>query len=99
VSAGAFAPAPVLRPDQIVRFLRLIGSPTCRSAKRVPLAAVAAMCGVSRQALYKARDGRVSAEMAELLTPLIRDIERGRIKFRRTGRYGDEPNRWEIVET
>jgi len=33
------------------------------------------------------------------LTPLIRDIERGRIKFRRTGRYGGEPNRWEIVET
>jgi hypothetical protein len=40
----------------------------------------------------------VSAELVALLTPQIRKFETGKIAFRRTGRYGDEPNRWEIVE-
>jgi hypothetical protein len=33
-----------------------------------------------------------------LLTPRIRRIESGGIAFQRTGRYGGEPNRWQIVE-
>jgi hypothetical protein len=40
----------------------------------------------------------VSAELVAALTPLIRKFETGKIAFRRTGRSGDEPNRWEIVE-
>jgi hypothetical protein len=74
VPASPFAHPLVLRPDQIVRFLRLITSPACRGEKRVPLSAIAAMCGVSRLALYRVLwTGRVSAEMAELLTPTRED--------------------------
>jgi hypothetical protein len=50
--ASPVAPPPILPPRDIVRFLRLITSPACRGDKRVPLSVIAAMCGVSRFALY-----------------------------------------------
>ena len=57
------------------------------------------MCGVSRFALYNALwTGRVSADMTELLTPIVRGFEAGKLTFRRNGRYGDGANRWEIIE-
>jgi hypothetical protein len=62
----------------ILRFLRLITSPACRDEKRVPLSAVAAMCGVSRLALYRILwTGRVSDDMAELLS-----TDRARVRCR-----------------
>jgi hypothetical protein len=100
VFASPVAPPRVLPSRDILRFLRLITSPACREEKHVPLAVVAAMCGVSRLALYRMLwCGRVSADMAELLTPIVRAFEAGKLRFRRTGRYGDGANRWEIVKT
>jgi hypothetical protein len=82
------------------RLLRLITSLACREEKRVLLAVVAAMCGVNRLALYRMLwSGRVSADMAELLTPIVRAFEADKLKFRRTGPRSRYPNRWEVVET
>jgi hypothetical protein len=39
-----------------------------------------------------------SAQMAELLTPLARDFEAGRLRFRRSGSRGRYPNPWEVVD-
>jgi hypothetical protein len=48
VHAGPFAHRGALfgapRPDQIVRFLHLIGSSACRGSDRVPLAIIATAC-------------------------------------------------------
>jgi hypothetical protein len=61
------APPRVLPPRDIVRFLRLIGSPACRGAERVPLSIIANLTGLSRMTLYGARDGGpVSEDVAEL---------------------------------
>jgi hypothetical protein len=60
----------------------------------VPLSAVAATCGVSRLALY-----RVSDDMAELLSPIVRACDAGKLRFRGNGRYGDGANRREIIES
>jgi hypothetical protein len=55
------------------------------------------MCGVSRLALYRVLwTGRVNADMAELLSPLVRAFEVRKLRFRRTGRYGNGVNRWEL---
>jgi hypothetical protein len=37
--------------------------------------------------------------MVELLTPLVRRFETGKLRLRRTSPRSDEPNQWEIVET
>jgi hypothetical protein len=39
-----------------------------------------------------------SGDVAELLTPLIGQVEAGELRFRRSCRYSDKPNRWEIIE-
>jgi hypothetical protein len=47
----------------------------------VPQAIIANLTGLSRMSLYRARDtARVSADIAEVLTPIGRDFEAG--KFR-----------------
>jgi hypothetical protein len=52
----------------------------------VPLSIIANLTGLSRMTLYRARDtGRVSADIAELLTPIVRAFEAGKLKFRRSG--------------
>jgi len=51
----------------------MVTSPGCRGDRRVLLSAITVMIGPSRQTFYKARDGRVSADMALVLTPIIRD--------------------------
>src|ERR1700741_4934598 len=43
-----------------------------------------------------ARDG--GQETAEVLTPLIRQFEAGKLRFRRSGPRRRDPNHWEIVE-
>jgi hypothetical protein len=64
------------------------------------MSAIAAICGVSRFALYDMlRTGRVSDDMAELLSPIVRAHEAGKLRFRRTVRVASDPNHWEIVET
>jgi hypothetical protein len=42
--------------------------------------------------------GRVSDDMAELLTPLVRQFEAGKLRLRRSGPRSRDPNHWEIVE-
>src|SRR5262249_55607758 len=69
-SSGVERNRQILRPDQIVRFMRIVTSPAWRGDRRVLLSAITVMIGRSRQAFYEARDGRVSADMALVLTPL-----------------------------
>jgi hypothetical protein len=47
--AGPFASAPAPRPDEVRRFLRLERSSPMQGARRVPIAALSAMTGVSRK--------------------------------------------------
>jgi hypothetical protein len=99
VFANPVAPPAVLPPRDILRFLRLITSPACRGEKRVPISAIAVMCGVARITLYEVLwTGRASEDLCAVLTPLVRDFEAGRLRFKRSGRYGDGANRWEMVE-
>jgi hypothetical protein len=86
-----------LPPRDIVRFLLLIGSPACRGDKRVMLAAVAAINGLSCRARY---GGPVSENMAEPLTPLVRapsrpasfdSSARVRVAAIRTSESGEAP--------
>jgi hypothetical protein len=84
---------------QIVRFGRLINSPD-RGEQRVPLAIIANLTGVSHMTLYRTRfDGLVSAETTELLTPIVRAFEAGKLRFRRSGLRSREPNHWELIDT
>jgi hypothetical protein len=54
---------------------------------------------VSRFALYNVLwTGRVSADMTELLTPIVRAFKSGKLRFRRKGQLGDGANRWETIE-
>jgi hypothetical protein len=58
-----------------------------RGADRVPLSIVAGMTGLSRMTLYNARGaGQVSEETTAMLTPLIRQFEAVKLRFRRTSR-------------
>jgi hypothetical protein len=72
---------------------RLAGMPR-RQARSIGL--IANLTGWSRLALHRARDGQESAETAELLTPLIRQFEAGKLKFRRSGPRSRDR---EIIET
>jgi hypothetical protein len=100
VFANPVAPPRVLPPRDILRFLRLITSPAYRDDKRVPLSAIATMCGVNRMALYRVVwSGQVSEEVAEVLTPIVRAFEAGKLKFRWSGPRSEMRNRWEVVET
>jgi hypothetical protein len=86
---GRFAPVP--RLDKIVRSLCLITSPACRGANSVPLSAIAGHDWPARLALCKVLwTGRVSADMAELLSPIVRAFE--------TASSGSPrgPNHWKI---
>jgi hypothetical protein len=77
--------------DDVLRSLPPIMSPACRrDPVRVPLSAVAAVCGVNKLTLYRMLwTGRVSDEMAELLTPLVCRYDAGKLRCRRNGRHGD----------
>ncbi len=95
--ANPIAPAPVLLPRDILRFLRLIASSACRDEQHVPLSAGAALCGMSRLSLYRMLwPGRVSDDLAEL--PMAPLYEAGKLRFRRSGPRSREPNHWEIIE-
>jgi hypothetical protein len=100
VFANPVAPPKVLPQRDILRFLRLITSPAYRrEPQRLPLSVVAAMCNVSRLALYRIIWlDRVSDEMAEVLTPIVRAYEAGKLRCRRSSPNGRYPNHWEIIE-
>jgi hypothetical protein len=77
-------------------FVFLITSSACRDLQHVPLSAVAALCRVSRLSLHRMLwPGRVSDDLAALLTPQVRRFEAGKLRLRLTSPRGDEPNRWE----
>jgi hypothetical protein len=92
--------APVLQGDEIRRFLRLGRSSAMKGDRRVPITAIGARTGISRKHLYAITRGvpGMSADCWRLLTPLIRNIESGKIAFRRTSLDGDERNQWTTVE-
>lgn len=51
------------------------------------------MCAVSTFALYHVLwTGRLSTDLAELLSPIVRRHEAGKLWFRRNRRYGDDAN-------
>jgi hypothetical protein len=63
---------------------------------RVPIASIDAMSGSSRKHLYAIiLAAKASADVAEALTPLIRQIESGKIAFRRSRPRSDKPDQWE----
>jgi hypothetical protein len=69
-----------------------------REARTV--SAIAVMCGVSRDALYHVLwTGRASEDLCAVLTPLIRQYEGGKLRFRRSGPPSDIPNHWEVIDT
>jgi hypothetical protein len=59
--------------------------------RRVLISAVAAMCGsgLSRQTIYLARRGIMSARVRALLSRAISSIERGEVTFRRRGQQSE----------
>jgi hypothetical protein len=71
----------------------------CRGAERVPLAIIANLTGLSRMSLCQARDsGRVSADTAEVLTPIVRETSRPAQVLAHQPTQ-PLPNLWEVVET
>jgi hypothetical protein len=52
------------------------------------------------KSLYWARNsGRVRADVAEVLTPIVRAFEAGKLRSKRSSPRSRHPNHWEIVET
>jgi hypothetical protein len=69
-------------------------------AAGVPITAISATTRIDCKRLYEIiMPVPASADVAELLTPVVRAFEAGQFKFRRSGRYSDDPNRWNIIET
>ena len=87
-------------PDEVRRFLRLTASSELRSSPRVSIVAISAMTGIKRKYLYEILIGApVSVDYCERPTPLMWDIERGRLSIRHHGpRDSRAPNRWETIE-
>jgi hypothetical protein len=49
----------------------------------VPISAIAVMCGVSRIMLYEVLwTGRASEDLCAVLTPLVRDFEASKLRFK-----------------
>jgi len=90
----------LLPSDYIRRFIRMAQSSGMRGDRRVPLTALAVMTGLNRQTFRRiGLGGAVTEDVAAVLSPLIRQIEAGKLRFRRSGPRSRDPNRWEIVET
>jgi hypothetical protein len=63
------------------------------------LSVVAAMCGVSRLALYRIMWlDRVSDDRAAVLTPIVRAHAVGKLRCRRSSPNSPYPNHWEIID-
>lgn len=74
--------------------------PARRNEKRVPLSAIVAMTGFSRLTLYGARySGRVSDDMVELLTPLVRRFEAVKLASGAPARGATSRTAGRIIET
>lgn len=95
----------LLPPDEIKRLLRKYSDPATRtyikhvrrgsSSNRVNLRAVAQMAGMRYEILWRCKTGRlrITERVQEVLSPIFRDIESGRIKFKAVGSFKD---RWQI---
>jgi hypothetical protein len=74
-------------------------SPEYRADKRVPPAAVAAMCGRSRKALFEVQStGRASEGLYTALSPVLPAVLRGKLRFRGSSPRGSEPNVWRATQ-
>ncbi len=87
------ADEPPLSQDEIIRLIRKYQSPEYRGRRRqgndrrVDITAMCAMAGVSWVKLYEQlRRGWLNERMQAVLSPILRDIEAGRIKFRLASR-------------
>jgi len=69
------ASSDLLRPLEIVRFLRLYTSPERKGEHRVSMVGIASMTGLARQNLYLYRDGklRVTERVQAVLSPVIQE--------------------------
>ena len=84
---NALAGGRLLPVPDIVRALRRYSDDpdVCEVKRRVPLAAVASLCGLSRQTIYQARRGGMSDATRVILSRVVAWIETGEIRFRRRG--------------
>lgn len=85
---------------EIVRALRLITSPAYRREQgHIPMTVLAAMAGVDRTTLNWVRNEyRNTEDMRARLSPVIRAVLDGELRFRRNGSRGDGANRLEVVQ-
>jgi hypothetical protein len=78
--------AQIMSREEIIRALRLVTSSVVEPGRaRVPLSALAAMAGVSRQMLDRVRSGEITPEMQTVLSPLLRSALKGEIVCSRHG--------------
>lgn len=92
-----FRPDELLTPAEIVRLLRLYQSEgPGRNNRRVSVVAIAALAGVSRMLIHRIRAGKVpvTARTQAALSPVLRDIEAGRIRYQRTGKLNTYHYGW-----
>jgi hypothetical protein len=75
----------MLRTEIARRLTLFQHDPWYRGEHRVPIAALADWCGLSRQTIHVARDGEMSEATAENLSEAFALIEDGRIRFLRDG--------------
>lgn len=88
----------LLPPDEIIRLLHKFTAHENRGSgnpRRVNLCAIAAMAGVARWSLNRYMLGRrqLPEYVQSALSPILRDIENGKIRFDRFERSGRE---WRI---
>ena len=84
-----------LTPEEIVRLLRQYKAEPGWAHRRTSLKAIAALCGYGRDLLIKVRAGqrRVSERLQAAISPVLRDIEAGRIVYqskREGGKWPEE---------
>jgi hypothetical protein len=87
-------PDRLLTPHEIARALRMFMWPERKGEHRIVAGAIATMAGVDRITLwrYATQRRRMSEYVQSALSPIIRDIEAGKLRFRRAGRE------WQIEE-
>jgi hypothetical protein len=80
---------PVLAHDQLAVAQSATATSACRLRRSLP------MCGRSRKTLYQVPWTEwVSVDPCIVLTPIVRAVERGDFRFRRTSPRSKDPNVW-----
>lgn len=88
-------PEHLLPSDEIVRLLRQYKAEPGWANRRTSLKAIAALCGYGRDLIIKVRAGTrpVSERLQAAISPVLRDIEAGRIVYhskREGGKWPEE---------